>query len=446
MVMRLKPRLLSGLLAQVIGIGLMTHGSGAAAIGLLKAYEAALQNDATYRAAYYAKEGGKENRILGRSNLLPSLSANYSNARSNSEITTAGRTRDEEYLSKSASVQLRQPVINMEGYARYKQGNLQADYSDTLFLSEQQQVALRVVGAYVEVLFKQDQLALAKAERDMYEERMKANDRLFEKGEGTRTDMLETRARLDVGEAAVLEAEDNLRATRVTLADIVGGEIGELDNLAQGFAQRPPENLGFDAWRRVAMERNPELKARALSVEIGQQEINKAKAGHYPRLDITASYSKSTSDSINTIDQEYKTRAIGFQVSIPLYSGGAVSASTRQAVANREKARAELQAETDKALLELRKNYDQLASSVSRITALEKAAESGKLLVTATEQSIKGGVRINLDLLDAQRQLSTTQRDLAQARYTYVLAYLKLRAAAGTLSGEDVREMSAYFH
>lgn len=446
MVMRLKPRLLSGLLAQVIGIGLMTHGSGAAAIGLLKAYEAALQNDATYRAAYYAKEGGKENRILGRSNLLPSLSANYSNARSNSEITTAGRTRDEEYLSKSASVQLRQPVINMEGYARYKQGNLQADYSDTLFLSEQQQVALRVVGAYVEVLFKQDQLALAKAERDMYEERMKANDRLFEKGEGTRTDMLETRARLDVGEAAVLEAEDNLRATRVTLADIVGGEIGELDNLAQGFAQRPPENLGFDAWRRVAMERNPELKARALSVEIGQQEINKAKAGHYPRLDITASYSKSTSDSINTIDQEYKTRAIGFQVSIPLYSGGAVSASTRQAVANREKARAELQAETDKALLELRKNYDQLASSVSRITALEKAAESGKLLVTATEQSIKGGVRINLDLLDAQRQLSTTQRDLAQARYTYVLAYLKLRAAAGTLSGDDVREMSAYFH
>lgn len=446
MVMRLKPRLLSGLLAQVIGIGLMTHGSGAAAIGLLKAYEAALQNDATYRAAYYAKEGGKENRILGRSNLLPSLSANYSNARSNSEITTAGRTRDEEYLSKSASVQLRQPVINMEGYARYKQGNLQADYSDTLFLSEQQQVALRVVGAYVEVLFKQDQLSLAKAERDMYEERMKANDRLFEKGEGTRTDMLETRARLDVGEAAVLEAEDNLRATRVTLADIVGGEIGELDNLAQGFAQRPPENLGFEAWRRVAVERNPELKARALSVEIGQQEINKAKAGHYPRLDITASYSKSTSDSINTIDQEYKTRAIGFQVSIPLYSGGAVSASTRQAVANREKARAELQAETDKALLELRKNYDQLASSVSRITALEKAAESGKLLVTATEQSIKGGVRINLDLLDAQRQLSTTQRDLAQARYTYVLAYLKLRAAAGTLSGDDVREMSAYFH
>lgn len=444
--MRLKPRLLSGLLAQVIGIGLMTHGSGAAAIGLLKAYEAALQNDATYRAAYYAKEGGKENRILGRSNLLPSLSANYSNARSNSEITTAGRTRDEEYLSKSASVQLRQPVINMEGYARYKQGNLQADYSDTLFLSEQQQVALRVVGAYVEVLFKQDQLSLAKAERDMYEERMKANDRLFEKGEGTRTDMLETRARLDVGEAAVLEAEDNLRATRVTLADIVGGEIGELDNLAQGFAQRPPENLGFEAWRRVAVERNPELKARALSVEIGQQEINKAKAGHYPRLDITASYSKSTSDSINTIDQEYKTRAIGFQVSIPLYSGGAVSASTRQAVANREKARAELQAETDKALLELRKNYDQLASSVSRITALEKAAESGKLLVTATEQSIKGGVRINLDLLDAQRQLSTTQRDLAQARYTYVLAYLKLRAAAGTLSGDDVREMSAYFH
>jgi protease secretion system outer membrane protein len=104
-----------------------------------------------------------------------------------------------------------------------------------------------------------------------------------------------------------------------------------------------------------------------------------------------------------------------------------------------------MQAEIDKQTIELRKDYDQLASAVPRIEALMKAVDSGKLLVTATEQSIRGGVRINLDLLDAQRQLSNTQRDLAQARYTYVLTYLKLRAAAGQLSAADVREMAAYF-
>lgn len=446
---QMKIRLRTKILTKALGLALALPVVDASATSLMQAYDAALQNDSAYRAAFFSNEAGKENRILGRSNLLPSVSANYSNSRSNSDITAGGRTREEEYMARSASIQVRQPIFNMDGLARYKQGNLQADYSDSIFLSEQQQVALRVVGAYVEVLFKQDQLAVATAERDAYIERMKANDRLFTGGEGTRTDMLETQARLDVAQAAVVEAADNLTATRVTLAAILGTDvqsISELDRLGSGFAKRPVDSMDFDAWKRVAMERNPDLKTRALAVELSQQEINKAKAGHYPRVDLTASYSKSTSDTINTIDQEYKTRSIGFQINIPLYSGGAVNASTRQAVANREKAKAELQTETDKQLLELRKNYDQLVSSVSRIMALEKAAESGKLLVTATEQSIKGGVRINLDLLDAQRQLSVTERDLAQARYTYVLAYLKLRGAAGTLSRDDVQEMSAYFH
>lgn len=445
---KMRLRLSVAALVKVLGVALTLPVANASATSLMQAYEAALQNDSTYRAAFYSNEAGKENRILGRSNLLPVLSASYSNGKSNSEITTGGKTRDEEYLSRSAVVQVRQPVFNMDAIARYKQGNLQADYSESVFLSEQQQVALRLVGAYVEVLFKQDQLALAQIERDAYIERMKVNDRLFKQGEGTRTDMLETRARLDVAEAALVEAVDNLTAARVTLASVVGLDVqslGELDRLGSGFGQRPSDRLDFEAWKRVALERNPDLKARALNVEIGQQEINKAKAGHYPRMDLTASYSKSLSDSINTIDQEYKTRSIGFQINIPLYSGGAVSASTRQAVANREKAKAELQTETDKALLEVRKNYDQLVSSLSRVNALEKAVDSGKLLVTATEQSIKGGVRINLDLLDAQRQLSTTERDLAQARYTYVLAYLKLRGAAGTLSREDVYDISTYF-
>lgn len=445
----LKLRLSAGLLAKAFGLALALPVASASATSLMQAYDAAVQNDPAYRAAYFSNEAGKENRILGRSNLLPSLSASYSNGRSNSDITTGGKTREEEYMSRSAAIQVRQPLFNMDAYARYKQGNLQADYSESVFMSEQQQAALRVVGAYVEVLYKQDQLAVATTERDAYIERMKVNDRLFTKGEGTRTDMLETQARLDVAEAAVVEGADNLMAARVTLAAILGVDVqsmGELDRLGSGFAKRPNDRLDFEAWKRVAMERNPDLKTRALNIELSQQEINKAKAGHYPRVDLTASYSKSTSDTINTIDQEYKTRSIGFQINIPLYSGGAVNASTRQAVANREKAKAELQTETDKQLLELRKNYDQLVSSVSRIMALEKASESGKLLVTATEQSIKGGVRINLDLLDAQRQLSITERDLAQARYTYVLAYLKLRGAAGTLTRDDVQEMSAYFH
>lgn len=434
-----------GLLAQVLGAALLLPAPGASALGLMQAYEAAIKNDPAYRAARHMAEAGRENKVLGRSGLLPSVSASYSGSRNHSDITNAGGTRPEEYNSKSAVLQVRQPIVNFDALARYKQGVLQAEAAENGLAGETRQVALRVIGAYIEALFKQDQLAAAKSERDMYVERMKVNDRLFAKGEGTKTDMLETRARLDVAEAAVLEAQDALAAARVTLEGVIGGPAGELDALAPQFNRRPAEAQSFDEWLKMALENNAEIKGRRLNVDIGQQEVNKQRAGHYPRLDAIASLSNSKSESINTIHTEYKTRSVGFQLSVPLYAGGAVNASTRQAVANRERAKADLQAETDKQTLELRRDYDQLVSSAARIAALEKAVESGKLLVTATEQSIKGGVRINLDLLDARRQLTITERDLAQARYTYILAYVKLRAAAGILAPDDVRTMATYF-
>lgn len=435
-----------GLMASALGAAFLLPGAGASAMGLVQAYEAALKNDPAYRAAFYSTESGKENKIIARAGLLPSLSASVSGGRNHSDIIQGSQPmRQEDYNSKSRVVQLRQTVVNFDALARYKQGVLQEQAAESSLLSETQQVALRVVGAYVEVLFRQDQLAVAKTERDTYVERMKVNDRMYAKGEGTRTDMLETRARLDVSEAAVLEAQDQLNSSRTTLEGIVGGPVGELDRLAPQFRSRPMETQSFEEWKRVALDNNHEIRTRRLTVDINQQEVNKQRAGHYPRLDVTASYSKSQSESVNTINTDYTTRAVGFQLNIPLYSGGAVNAATRQAVAGREKARAELQSEVDRAMVELRKDYDQLASAVPRIDALSKAVDSGKLLVTATEQSIKGGVRINLDLLDAQRQLSVTERDLAQARYTYILAYLKLRAAAGQLAVSDIREMAAYF-
>jgi protease secretion system outer membrane protein len=434
------------LMATALGAAFLLPCTGVSAMGLMQAYEAALKNDPAYRAAFYSSEAGKENKIQARAGLLPNLSASVGGGRNHSDIIQGSQPMtQQDYTSKSRVLQLRQTVVNFDALARYKQGVLQEELSNVSLLSETQQVALRVVGAYVEVLYKQDQLAVAKAERDTYVERMKVNDRMYAKGEGTRTDMLETRARLDVAEAAVLDAQDNLAAARTTLEGIVGGPIGELEPLAPQFRSRPMEAKSFDEWKKIMLDNSYDIRSRRLNLDINQQEVNKQRAGHFPRLDVSATYSKSLSESVNTINTDYTTRSIGFQLNIPLYSGGAVNSATRQAVANREKAREDMQAEIDKQTIELRKDYDQLASAVPRIEALMKAVDSGKLLVTATEQSIRGGVRINLDLLDAQRQLSNTQRDLAQARYTYVLTYLKLRAAAGQLSAADVREMAAYF-
>jgi protease secretion system outer membrane protein len=307
-------------------------------------------------------------------------------------------------------------------------------------------VAVRAVSAYFDALFADDQVALARVQRDMYAEQQKVNERLFEKGEGTKTDMLETKARLDLSEAQLVEAQDNAVAARTSLSGIIGGDPGPLDHLRDDFHVGELDIGPYEHWQQLALANNRELATARLAIENARLEISKDKAGHYPRVDLIAAYSKGQAESLNTYNQNTVNRSLGLQVNIPIYSGGAVNAQVRQAAAGYERAKADLDARTAKVMVDLRKAHDTVESSVHKISALVKAVESGKELMKATEQSIKGGVRINLDLLNAQQQLFASQRDLAQARYTYLLGTLRLRALSGMIGDSEVREIAAYLH
>ena len=438
----------------VLALAAALAAGQAGAVTLQQAYEAALKNDPTYRMSFYDKEAAKENRVLGRSNLLPSVSASLSTSRNVADIDNMGTDflgrparsiTHPRYISRSNVIQLRQPILNLEGIARYRQGNVQAQQGEAAFEAGTDEVTVRVVSAYMDVLYADDQVALSEVSRNMYQEMMHVNQRLFQKGEGTKTDMLETQARLDLAEAQLTEAKDNAVAARETLAGIIGMDPGPLDRLGDGFKPAAVQPGTFEDWEKIAREHNHELAAARLATENARLDIDRNRAGHYPRVDFVAAYSKGDAESINTYTQNSVNRTIGVQVSIPIYQGGAINATTRQAAANYARAQADVDARTSKILVELRKAHSLVVSSVHKIEALEKAVASGKLLMTATEQSIKGGVRINLDLLNAQQQLYTSQRDLAQARYTYMIGLLRLRAAAGTLDSSAVREVAAYF-
>lgn len=426
----------------------MSAGS-ASAISLQQAYQAALKNDPGYRMNFYENEAGKESKAIGRSALLPSINGSYGYTRNRTDLTQTIGNREivshPDYTGRSGVVQLRQPLFSWDAYARYRQGVAQAGESAARFEHSKDAVALRVVGAHIDVLFANDQLNLARAQRDAFREQMKVNNRLFEKGEGTKTDMLETQARLDLAEAQVLEAQDTVMAARNTLEGVVGMPVDKLEPLSAEFKVDAAAPASFDEWRKIALENNPDLKAARLAIEVAQQEVNKARAGHAPRLDLVASYSKNDSESLTTRGQDTLNRALGVQLNVPIYSGGQVSAVARQAVAGRERAKADLDRRISLVMVELRVAHSVVLSSVSRVDALIKAVNSGTLLRTATEQSIKGGVRINLDLLNAEQQLAASQRDLAQARYGYLLGLLRLRAAAGTLTDEDVYRVAKYF-
>lgn len=434
------------------GMGMLMavlFAGNANAISLQQAYRAALQHDPTYRMNFYENEAAKENRNLGRAGLLPGIAGNYSRSKNKADqiqYASIGKIQSHiEYDSTSASIQMRQPLFNLDAWARYKQGVAQTKEGAARFELHTDEVALRVTSAYLDMLFAADQVALAQAQRNAYDEQMKVNKRYFDKGEGTKTDMLETQARLDLAEAQLLEAQDNLTATRNTLEGVVGIPVDRIDPLGPNFRMEPLDGKSYDDWRAIALENNPDLKAGRLAIEVARQEVNKARAGHAPRLDLLASYNKADSESLTTLNQESTTKSVGIQLNVPIFSGGQVSAVSRQAVAYRERAREDLERRTSLVMVELRKAHSVVLSSVAKVDALVKAVDSGRLLLTATEQSIQGGVRINLDLLNAQQQLAQTERDLAQARYTYLLGLLRLRAAAGLLTDEDVFKVAKYF-
>lgn len=433
---------------------LMATAGQVQAMGLVQAYEAALMNDPAYRAAVSENVAGKEYKNIGRAGLLPTIQYVYGTSKNRAEITTpqelAGfrlpdRVDNYDYTSLTNSLSLRQVLFSLDATARYKQGIAQTNYSDAIFSARSKDLIIRLVTAYSDVKFSEDQLDLFRAQRDAYAEQKRINERMFEKGEGTKTDMLETQAKLDVAESQVIEAQDNLLNAKNTFSAIVGSDVAQLDGLRPEFNVMPSQQSSFEEWMVIAAENNPEIAAAKYAVEAAELEISKSKAGHTPRLDLNVGYNRGLSDSITTRTQDQTIKTIGVQLVVPIYSGGSVTAASNQAIANRDKAKADLDGTRNRISIELRKQFNAVQTSLTKISALQKSVNSATLLVEATKQSVKGGVRINLDVLSAEQQLVAARRDLAQAKYNYLISFLKLRVAAGNITVDDIQTVAAYF-
>ena len=425
------------------------HIQNASALSLMEAYDAALANDSIYRAALHENEAGQQYKIIGRANLLPNISANYAYNRVNSDIssTSNGFSRDEtrNYNSENGAIQLRQPLLNLESWARYRQGNLQTALSDKQFAARKQDLIKRFFGLYANANYAEDILDLSLAERDSYKNQEQANKLMSVRGEGTKTALIESQAKLSLSEAQVIESQDGVADGRNALAAMLGKEVENLDALSENFNVQPVEQTDYEAWKNIALENNPEIAAQRENVELAYQDIRRNRAGHTPRLDAVASITKSKSDSTSTFNQEIDNKSIGLQLNIPIYAGGSVSALTTQAEANHKKAQDDLQTKTNEVLVDLRKQHNTVLSSALRIDALKQSVSSAELLVTATKKSLIGGVRTNLDVLDARKQLFEAKRDLSLARYNYLVAYVNLKKAAGTLTVADLEKIAPNF-
>ncbi len=440
-------RLLAGFALALLGA---TATAPVQALSLARAYQAALDNDPVYRGARFDRAAGEEFEAIGRAGLLPSAGVSYNVSKNDADRTitlaNGNRQRDTpQYDSRVMNLSVRQPLLNLDAWQRYRGGQAQTSYSEAKFVGVAQELILRLTTAYLEALLAADQLRLAMAQRDAYEQNQISNQRLLEKGAGTRTDMLETRARFELALAQVAEAENQVAHKRNELAVIIGMEPGTLDTLAGSLPNLPLMPATLPEWERIARERSPEIRAQQYSVEYADAEARRSRAGHYPRVDLVASHSQNTADSLFTFNQQSTVNSVGVQMSLPLYSGGGVDAQTRQAAAKLSAARAELDATTQKVLVEVRRQYQQLLSSQVRMQAMEQAERSAAEAVEATRKSVAGGQRVNLDVLTALQQLYLTRRDLSEARHSHLLAYLRLHAAAGMLDAEGLDRIAPCF-
>jgi protease secretion system outer membrane protein len=422
------------------------------ALGLADAYEAALNHDPVYAGAVKEKEAGDANIAIGRSYLLPRLSANYSNYRESTNTTYLGSPAGDQYATYRAyseGVSFRQPLINFEGMARYRYGKAAALASDATFTDRTEDLLVRVLSAYTDTVFALDQLALASAQKNALDEQLASNEAMFKNGAGTRTDILETRAKAELAAADVADARDNLDNAAHALEALTGLpatlDVGGLDQLSDTYQPVMPSPAGYEQWRDLALDSNAELIAERHSVEAARQQLKIVQAGFYPHVDLVANIGKNQSDTLDTIGQRYATKSVGVEITIPLYSGGMVKASSEQANANYERMQFELQDKTDKVLLDVRKQYNLCVSSLTRIDALQSAVASATLLITATRKSVQAGMRTNVDVLNAEQQLYQAKRDLSRARYQYLLADLQLKHGAGILTAQDLYEMAQWF-
>ena len=426
---------------------LMACAGPVQAMGLLEAYDLAIRNDPTFQAAIEERAAGEENLALGRSALLPTLSWNYNNSRNESEVTQASTRTDRDYRSYAATLTLQQPLLDYEAYARFRQGAAQALFSDERFRSKSQYLAVRVLSAYSQALLAQERIELSRAQKRAFAERLQLNQRLLEGGEGTRTDVLETQARLSMAVAEEIEAHDNQDAALRELEAMLGEplQVEQLAPLVAHFVILPLEPQRFESWRELALANNPELASQHHALTAAEYEVERKRAGHLPKLSLYASSRQTSSDSESTYNQKYDTNSVGIQLTVPLFAGGSVSASTRQAARQLSQAQYELDAQTATTLVDLRKQYNLNSSAAAKVRAYEMAVESAGALVQATQKSVSGGERVNLDVLDAEQQLFSAKRDLAEARYAYLLARVQLKYYAGLLNEGDLRQVAGYF-
>ncbi|HKA38294.1 MAG TPA: TolC family outer membrane protein [Burkholderiales bacterium] len=416
---------------------------------LLEIYRMAQAADATYAAARATWSAGQERLPQGLSGLLPS--ANISADTQSTDRETRSRDPavppvDSRFSSNNASVSVTQPLYRPQNFVTYQQAKAQVAQSDAVFAQATQDLILRIAQGYFDVLLAQDTIAFAQAQLVAIGRQLEQAKRNFEVGTATITDTHEAQSRYDLTVSLEITARNDLEIRKRQLELIIGRPAPGLSPLGPRFNPGQPEPAHPAVWVADAAHNNPQVRIGQANLEFATKEVERTRAGHSPTLDAFATYTDSgNSTGVQSVaGVDTRTGVVGLRLQFPLYQGGLTSSRVREAIANEEKARQDLENARRTAELTAQQTFLGVSSGVAQVRALEAALVSSQSSLDSTRLGQEVGVRTQVDVLNAQQQLSQTRRDLAQAKYNYIFSLLRLKAAAGALTEQDVSLVNSW--
>ena len=420
----------------------------AAGQDLQQVYRDAKAYDAQFAAARYALQAGLEKLPQGRALLLPTINATASTTTNHLSIEPYGPNpvpaSARPFYNRNYVLSLSQPLFRPQNWLQYNQAEQQVRQSEAVFGQAGQDLIVRVAQAYFDVLAAQDTLSLVGAQKAAISEQLAQAKRNFEVGTATITDTHEAQARFDLSSAQEISAQNDLDNKKKTLSQIVGKEYVQLRPLRAQVVLTPPNPTNMAEWVALAEKQAYPVMIQEATTQISQLQARIAGYGHYPTVDLVASYGQAeqTGSTTTATSAQLNTGVIGLQLAVPIYQGGAISSREREAAANYEKSKQDLENARRTSVLQAQQSYLSVINGVAQVRALEQALVSSQSALDSNKLGYEVGVRINIDVLNAQQQLFSTRRDLAVARYNTITSHLRLKAAAGSLRDEDVEEVN----
>lgn len=449
-----KPVLTKALAAAAFAL----HAAPGFALDLMGAYTQAVAHDPTLAAAGEALKAGREKTVQGRSLLLPQvqLAASVTQIDDHSSSSSSSLPPQLQGVIKPNSsgrmhevaLELKQPIFAAKSRADKKQLEQQTALAELQYRDAQQELMQRVAQTYFNVLLAEENLRVAQAEKAAVALQRDRAQARFDVGRGRITDLQEAQARYDSVATREVSAASTLALRQTQFEELTGARAEGLAALRAGFAPQPPQPDSAADWQAQAASGSTRVLAKQSELAIAGFEIDKYTLKSRPTLDLVASASyKSQSGGLSelTAPDGRRSTAIGLQLNIPLYAGGAINSKQRESIAKRGQAEQDLSAAKRDARLQAQDAYLSVKTGVSRIGSLEQSVRSAQTALEATTLARDVGTRTELDVLDAQQRLFSTQLDLAQARNDYLIGRIKLAASAGTLAEGDLAALNNFF-